>query len=152
MRIRQVKPDYWRDERLSELSDTDRLIYIGLWMEADDAGWFRENVTEIASDLFPYQGRAARERKVCATLDRLRALGRIVSHPCGHSIVPKMESHQRFSSPEKRVFTVAKAHQTCPPAVPRGYPRLPATELVGNEEQEPLGTRPLRGIEGGAAR
>lgn len=146
MRIRQVKPDYWRDERLSSLTDTDRLVYIGLWMEADDAGWFKENVTEIASDLFPYQGRQARERKVAATLDRLRALGRVVSHPCGHSLVPRMEAHQRFSSPEKRVFTIAKQHQACIPAGTRGSPRFPDTEmeLVGNEEMELLGYPSLR--------
>jgi len=147
VRIRQVKPDYWRDERLSTLSDSDRLIYIGLWMEADDAGWFRENVVEIASNLFPYQSRGPRERKVSAALDRLRALSRVVSHPCGHSQVPALPEHQRFSSPDKRVFTIQRQHDGCPPAGvpsipagPRGSPRFPATvrerERVGNGRED----------------
>jgi hypothetical protein len=141
MRIRQVKPDFWRDERLGDLSDTARLVYIGLWMEADDAGWFRENTTEIAAELFPFQSRATRERKVTAALEGLLALGRIVSHPCGHSFIPRMTEHQRFSSPDKRVYTVARQHEKCAtpvtPAGTRGSPRFPATvgnkELVGNK-------------------
>lgn len=135
MRIRQVKPEYWRDERLGDLSDTARLVYIGLWMEADDAGWFRENATEIAADLFPFQSRAARERKVAAALASLLSLGRIVSHPCGHTFIPRMAEHQRFAAPEKRVYTFARQHEKCPstvtPAGTRGDPRFPATVRSG---------------------
>ena len=137
MRIRQVKPKYWRDERLADLSDTVRLVYIALWMEADDAGWFRENAAEIAAEVFPFSARASREKKVTTSLDALRLHGRIVSHPCGHAFIPKMTEHQRFSAPDKRVYSVSRQHEKCPstvtPAGTRGSPRFPAT--VGNKEQ-----------------
>ena len=120
LRIRQVKPDFWRDVRLSDLSDTDRLVYIGLWMEADDTGWFREDVAEIATDLYPYQGRSVREKKVAAALDRLREHGRIVSHPCGHSNLPTLTRHQRLASPDKQARTTHREHLGCIPAAPRG--------------------------------
>lgn len=135
MRIRQVKPEFWRDEHLGDLSDTARLVYIGLWMQADDGGWFRENVTEIAADLFPFCSRATRERKVSTSLSVLLSLGRIVSHPCGHTFIPKMTEHQRFAAPEKRVYTFARQHEKCPaeviPAGTRGSPRFPATVRSG---------------------
>ena len=137
MRIRQVKPEFWRDEHLGDLSDTARLVYVGLWMQADDAGWFRENLTEIAADLFPFSSRATRERKVSTSLSALLSLGRIVSHPCGHTFIPKMAEHQRFSAPDKRVYSVSRQHEKCSstvtPAGTRGSPRFPAT--VGNKEQ-----------------
>ena len=130
LRIRQVKPDYWRDERLSGLSDTERLVYIGLWMEADDAGWLRESVTEIGTDLFPYQSRAPRDRKVTIALDTLRTLGRVVSYSCGHSHIPTLGTHQRFAAPEKQVRTTLKEHEKCPPA---GTLKLPAVSRHGTE-------------------
>ena len=48
MRIRQIKPDYWRDEVIAAMPDSVARFYIGIWQEADDAGWLRWNVPEIA--------------------------------------------------------------------------------------------------------
>lgn len=129
MRIRQVKPEFWRDATLGDLSDTDRLVYIGLWMEADDTGWFRWNIVEIATDLYPMQPRQARERKVSASLDRLHLAGRITKEPCGHGMVPKLTQHQRLASPEKQVRTVQREHNGCVPAGSRGSPQVPADSL-----------------------
>ena len=121
LRIRQVKPDYWRDDRLATLTDTERLVYIGLWMVADDAGWFRESVTGIATDLFPYLSRPARERRVSGALATLKALGRIESHPCGHSHIPHLTDHQRLASSDKQVRTSLREHERCPsPVTPAG--------------------------------
>lgn len=146
MRIRQVKPEFWRDATLGDLSDTDRLIYIGLWMEADDTGWFRWNIVEIATDLYPMQPRQARERRVAASLDRLLQAGRITREPCGHGIVPKLTQHQRLASPEKQVRTVQREHNGCIPAGSRGSPQVPAdslqtpvTERNGKEREGKVG-------------
>lgn len=113
LRIRQVKPDYWRDDVCATLTDTERLVYIGLWMEADDTGWFRESAVSIAADLFPFLPRSSRERKVAGALDTLRSLGRIVSHPCGHTYIPHLTTHQRLSAPEKQVKTTLREHEKC---------------------------------------
>jgi hypothetical protein len=158
LRIRQVKPDFWRDVRLSDLSDTDRLVYIGLWMEADDTGWFREDVAEIATDLYPYQSRGTREKKVSAALDRLRQHGRIQGHPCGHSYLPTLTKHQRLASPEKQAKTTYREHQGCVPAEPRGEPRetagnmqVPALARAGGNGKEREGKEREGGVRGGAA-
>ena len=128
MRIRQVKPEFWRDEKLADLGDSERLIYIGLWMCADDAGWFRTNVREIGADLFPYEDRATREDRIFHVIDRLSDMERIVSEPCGrHARLPYLPRHQRMSSPDKRVYTHEREHRaTCispqTPAETRGEP------------------------------
>jgi hypothetical protein len=111
LRIRQVKPEFWRDAHLADLSDTDKLVYIGLWMVADDTGTFRVDVQEIATDLFPYLSRTAREKKVTGSLERLVVLCRVVLEDCGrHAAIPTMGRHQRMASPEKQVRTVAREH------------------------------------------
>ena len=38
MRIRTVKPEFWRSEDVSRLPVADRLLFIGLWSYVDDNG------------------------------------------------------------------------------------------------------------------
>ena len=37
-RIRTIKPEFWTDEKIIELSPFARLLFIGLWNFADDEG------------------------------------------------------------------------------------------------------------------
>ncbi len=53
MRIRTVKPEFWQDEDLAEISETARLVAIGLLNIADDEGFFNANEKLISSQLFP---------------------------------------------------------------------------------------------------
>jgi hypothetical protein len=143
MRIRQVKPAFWADSRLAEVSEATRLFYIGLWMIADDAGWFRWDQIEIARDLYGYETRTRRERRVATMFDSLVDLTRVVLHPCGHAEIPRMTVHQRLSGPTKQVQTSLNEHlRTChpspPPAITRDGPLLPAsprTERNGTEQE-----------------
>lgn len=133
MRIRQVKPAFWTDSRIAELPDSTRLFYVGLWMLADDGGWFRVDVPSMGAELYSYEGRAKRERGVIASLDRLKAAGRIVLHDCGHGVIPTFAEHQRLAGETKRVLTVKREHSLCPriPANPRDIPPDPDTVSEG---------------------
>jgi hypothetical protein len=114
VRIRQIKPDYWRDSVVGKMKDSTRLTYIGLWMVADDSGWFRSDIAEIATDLFPYLPTQHRERKVAEALEELGTLGRVVSHPCGHSEIPTLPLHQRLAVTTRRVdHTWAEHKRSC---------------------------------------
>ena len=42
MRIRSIKPDFWRSDDLDRLDWHTRLVYIGLWSYVDDNGVGRE--------------------------------------------------------------------------------------------------------------
>lgn len=54
-RIRTIKPEFWSDYRLArDLTRDQRLLYIGLWNEADDAGRLQAHPGRIAGALFPY--------------------------------------------------------------------------------------------------
>lgn len=134
MRIRQVKPAFWTDGKISRLSPATRLFYVGTWMLADDSGWFDADPTEIGAELFPFEAPKARERRILAMLEELGTLGCVELYDCGHAHVPHLVEHQRLSGPTKRYEGVGKAHRDrCPnvkprlPAVSRGFPRLPAS-------------------------
>lgn len=53
MRIRSIKPEFWRSQDISAIEDWDtRLLFIGLWSYVDDNGVGVDRVSNIAADLF----------------------------------------------------------------------------------------------------
>jgi hypothetical protein len=111
MRIRSIKPEFWRDRALASLAADVRLFYIGLWQEADDAGWLRWDLAEIGADLYPYRPAHSRERQLVNYSDALVALPgapRLVIHACGHAQITRLTGHQRQSG--KPVTTIHREH------------------------------------------
>lgn len=135
MRIRQVKPEFWKDRAMADLSPVARLTYIGLWMLADDAGWLRLDEPEVALELYGWDDRSIREDVVGRALEDLVTAGRVVKFDCGHARIPTLVDHQRFAGETKRVYTIRTQHARCipqPPADARGDPQPPATFEVRN--------------------
>jgi len=54
MRIRSIKPEFWRSDTISQLSHWERLLFIGLWSYVDDNGVGRDQASLIAADLFAH--------------------------------------------------------------------------------------------------
>lgn len=52
-RIRTIKPDFWTDEKVVELSAFARLLFIGLWNFADDDGRMAYSPKKIKMQIFP---------------------------------------------------------------------------------------------------
>lgn len=52
MRIRNLKPEFWRSDDVTRLAFEHRLLFIGLWSYADDNGVGADRVVSIAADLF----------------------------------------------------------------------------------------------------
>jgi hypothetical protein len=57
-RIRTVKPEFWQNETLAELSAMTRLLAIGLLNHADDEGYFRANPALVRAAIFPFDDSA----------------------------------------------------------------------------------------------
>lgn len=139
MRIRQIKPEFWSDPVTSELIDLQdtALFYIGLWMDADDAGWLRWEPRRIAAALYPYRSAEEREAAVLMHKVALEAGKRLRVLKCGHANIPSLPDHQRISE-SKLVTTILREHQqNCSRESPRGNrrsrgaPRVPAIPRVG---------------------
>lgn len=121
MRIRSVKPEYWDDARLHNtpgITADVREFYIGTWGLADDLGWLKWNVPEIARTLYGYRGVKRRERQVIEYATKLVAIGRLHIYECGHAWVPNLSKHQHLAGTTRRVETVYKAHALCSPQIP----------------------------------
>jgi len=55
MRIRTIKPEFFRHENLSVLSYRTRLLFVGLWCLADAEGRLEDRPKRIRIDVFPYE-------------------------------------------------------------------------------------------------
>jgi hypothetical protein len=101
MRIRQVKPSFWTDATLAHLSVGARLIYIGLWCAADDAGWVSWDLDELGALLLPYMPPRARSIHLRNWTGELVGQGRVRLMGCGCAVIPTMETHQRSTGGSK---------------------------------------------------
>jgi hypothetical protein len=61
MRIRQIKPGYWKNVGLGEVSRDARLLFIGLWSIADCAGRMPDQPKRIKAEIFPYDDLSTEE-------------------------------------------------------------------------------------------
>lgn len=120
MRIRSIKPVFWRDRDLAKIGDEARLFYIGLWMQADDAGYFRWNADEVGADLYPYHSDRTRLKKIercLAALDGMPGKPRLSIMPCGHAFLTRFLDHQKPGGGSK-ITTFYSQHERCPRIVP----------------------------------
>ena len=104
MRIRQVRPEFFTDPVLGRLSNDARLIYIGLWCIADDAGWLEWDVPHIAAMLSPYQSVLVRERMTTRAAEQLVAAERVQVFPCGCALIPRLADHQKIGGTKSFTF------------------------------------------------
>lgn len=68
-RIRTIKPEFWTDETVVELSIPARLFFIGLWNHADDAGNLVYSPRKLKMQIFPAD-----------TIDCEGLLGELITH------------------------------------------------------------------------
>ena len=136
MRVRMIRPAYWTDADLhTRLTAEQREFYIGLWMEADDAGFVAWDVDRIGADLYPFRPLAWRRDRLPKWLEILD--GHAVLLECGqHVLIPSLSRHQ---SPPKPSYQNKRAHETClrqvAPDGASGGQRAPAREggSIGRE-------------------
>lgn len=107
MRIRSIKPEFWRSDDITALSVEDRLLFIGLWSYVDDNGVGADKLAAIAADLFAGDiERDAPETfaRVSRGLQNLSEAGRIVRYTVDgkqYLAVVNWDKHQRIDKPNK---------------------------------------------------
>lgn len=107
MRIRSIKPEFWRSLDIAALSIEDRLLFIGLWSYVDDNGVGVDRVPIIAAELFADDlSRDPRETlgRVSDGIGRLSECGLVQQYSDGsrdYLAVTNWERHQRIDKPNK---------------------------------------------------
>lgn len=103
-RIRSVKPEFIEDEKLGELDPLHRLLFLCLWLIADDYGNLRANPKWVHAQVFPYDEKTdvGAIRDALATLTRLGFLDSYSVRGQSYYHVHNWDKHQKVDRPGKR--------------------------------------------------
>lgn len=99
-RIRTIKPSFWGDEAVTELSREARLLLIGLISSADDQGRFMASHAVISGYVFPYDGIGT--AKLAQWMGEISETGIVELYKVGrreYGCFPNWKKHQRISKP-----------------------------------------------------
>jgi hypothetical protein len=99
-RIRSVKPEFWADEDLADVSRDARLLYIGLWNLSDEHGRLRGDPRYVKGQLFPYDDDLS-AGAVDELLKALEAAGKVIRYHAGsgqYLFLPNLGKHQRLEA------------------------------------------------------
>lgn len=99
-RIRTIKPDFWSNEKVMSCSRNSRLLFIGLWNYADDAGRMVDSAKTVKAQIFPGDDDIVSEN-VRGMLDELSGNGLLLKYEVGGRAYLQITGwdHQRIDKP-----------------------------------------------------
>lgn len=104
-RIRSLKPSFWSDPAVADLTRDERLLLIGLISSADDEGRFLASTSAISGYVFPHD--ELPPKTVRTWRDRLAASGIVHIYTVSkreYGLFPKWKKHQRISKPQASII------------------------------------------------
>lgn len=107
-RIRTIKPEFWSNEKLSELHESTHMLAASLLNYADDHGYFNANVALVKAACCPIREPLVRIPESLRSL-QLAGYIRLGTTPEGRRIgqIIKFSEHQRVSHPTPTRFDVS---------------------------------------------
>jgi hypothetical protein len=118
MRIRTIKPEFWRSDDITRLSREDRLLFIGLWSYVDDNGVGLDDYRAISADLFALEDdqNEVRDfvREGLATLSRALLIDRYEVDGKRFIHIRTWKKHQRVDRPNKPRYPEPPPEHTPP--------------------------------------
>ncbi|MFE7744470.1 hypothetical protein [Nocardia sp. NPDC057455] len=107
MRIRSIKPEFWRSDDIDALDWHHRLVFIGLWSYVDDNGVGLDKLAAICADLFAAdlerdpRETFARVSEAIQTFSETGLIQRYTVDGKAYFYVTGWPKHQRVDKPNK---------------------------------------------------
>jgi hypothetical protein len=120
VRIRSIKPAFWRSDDIDKLDWNSRLVFIGLWSYVDDNGVGRDRLSDIVADLFAgdLSGDPTETlRRVSLAVDVLHRsdlVRRYVAEGKPYLYITSWDSHQLVKNPNKPRFPLPTSDYVVP--------------------------------------
>lgn len=141
MRIRTIKPQFFKHDGLAALPPLTRILFQGLWCMADCQGRLEDRPKRIKAEVLPYD-----DCDVAGMLSELAVNGFIIRYEVKNEhfiAIPAFDRHQRLSGKEA-------TEESRYPA-PTGSKREAAGKQrgsIGEAPEKQLGTQERKGKEG----
>ena len=110
-RIRSIKPEFFQDEDLAELSPLHRILFAGLWTEADREGRLEDRPKRLKAMLLPYDEADVDEMLQDLADHRTRFIQRYEVEGRRFILIPRFTKHQRPNSRESTSVIPAPPEQ-----------------------------------------
>jgi hypothetical protein len=99
-RIRSIKPEFWEDEAVGQISHAARLLFIGTWTLADDQGLLRWTPAYLRAALFMYDDMTlARARELSREVEEAGLVTPYEANGEQLAQVRNFSKHQRIDRP-----------------------------------------------------
>lgn len=128
-RIRSIHPGLWTDEAFVSVSPLARLLFMGLWNEADDQGVFEWKPITLKMRLL-----AADSADVPALLAEMASVGMIRRFEASEKAYGAIRNFRRFQRPEK-----PKAYHPLPDEIAEFVALSTNNHTCSKKPQAPLG-------------
>jgi len=96
-RARNIKPGFFKNERLAECDSLARILFVGLWCEADREGRLEDRPKRLRAEYLPYDDCDAN-----ALLDQLAEHGFIVRYMAGEAKYIQVLAFSKHQNPHIR--------------------------------------------------
>lgn len=104
-RIRTIKPEFWTDEDMSEVSEAACLLAIGLLNYADDEGYFNANPKLIKAAIFPIREQSGSIPVLMRELSSVGYISLFSSHDGKiYGLVNNFAKHQVINKAKKSII------------------------------------------------
>ena len=127
-RIRSIKPEFWTSEQVMECSPTTRLMFVGMWNFADDAGRLPYSPKTIKAQIFP--GDNVSPDELAGMVAELSANGLLVQYSVGGKEYLQITGwhHQKIDKPQKPKYPAPEDHSS-------NVRRMVATDRIGEDRK-----------------
>ena len=132
MRIRSLKPEFFKDRVTGRWPSDLKMFYAGLWVFADDEGRFEWEPDLIRCELYPYD----RDTEIDLLLERVRSTGRVIRYVVdgrAYGLVVKFKEHQHPDKPKTSKLPAPSEGSTDLALVPDPSPTPPRSVTAGRE-------------------
>lgn len=95
-----IDPEFWSDEKISNLSLRSRLLFIGIWNYSDDEGVIKARSEFLKSSVFPYDEVSSEEITECVNeLCRQNLIFKYEIQSQSYAIILNFKKHQVINKP-----------------------------------------------------
>lgn len=145
MRIRSIKPEFYRSEDVARMDWQTRLVFIGLWSYVDDNGVGRDVERLIVADIFPLELDPTETlRRVSQSLSALETGKQIIRYKHDGKpllFIANWDRHQLVKNPNNpRNPRPDAAFEPSDPPFPTSYGEPTENLPTGTGEQRNRGT------------
>ncbi len=102
-RTRTIKPEFWDDEKLANVSRDARLTFVGFWMCSDDYGVTKGNPKWLKSKIFPYDSdiKNGHFEKWLKELEGIDCIIPFEAHGESYYLIKSFNDYQKIDHPSK---------------------------------------------------